>query len=139
MQHNISGARALRILIAEAARGPAPPRELMALVGRMPMKVERRDNGGWVASARFSEKKRAEQSRMDRGWERVMATVSKKPWIRAGGEHSGWNGQTDTGGNYSSSSMKFTNKATGMSVSLSRSTSFSTGTKDWSIYAAPMA
>lgn len=128
--------RQLRQLVTEAVRGKQPPKELMALVGRMPMKVERKPSGAWSAYARFSEKKRAEQSRMDRGWERVMATVSKRPWVRGEKDYSGWNGQTDTGGNYSSSRMEFTYKPTGLTVSLSRSNSFRTGTKEWSIYAA---
>jgi hypothetical protein len=129
--------RQLTRMIVEAARREQPPRELMALVGRMPMKVEQRDSDTWIATARFSEKKRAEQARMDRGWERVMAMVSKRPWVRGDSDYSGWNGQTDTGGNYSSSTMKFTHKPTGLTVSLSRSNSFRTGTKEWSIYAVP--
>lgn len=52
--------RQLRQLVTEAVRGEQPPKELMALVGRMPMNVERRGDV-WIATARFSEKKRAEQ------------------------------------------------------------------------------
>lgn len=122
-------------MMTEATRREQPPAELMALVGKLPMKITRNPHGTWFATAKFSEKKRAEQGKMSRAWDRIVATLSKKPWIRAGAERGGWNGQTDTGGNFSSGRLEFKNRATNLHISLSDHVSFKTGSKEWTISA----
>lgn len=67
--HTITTLRALITeVITEAAR-VAPPAELTALIGKLPMKVERTERGSWIASAKFSEKKarRARQNEQGMG------------------------------------------------------------------------
>lgn len=126
----------LLALIREAARASSSlPPELLQLIGSAPLKVTKdKDRDRWIAEARFSEKKRAEQSKMTRAWERITATVKKKPWKRVEASSSGWNGQTDTGGNFSRDEITFKHKD-GLSVKLSHHVSFSTGMKSWTIVA----
>lgn len=138
MQSTASTVSALRTLITEViteAARVAPPPELTALVGKLPMKIERTERGSWIASAKFSEKKRAEQGKMGRAWERITASLSKKPWTRVAAERDGWNGQTDTGGNFAGGRLEFRNSASGLHVSLRDSVSFKTGSKEWTIAA----
>ena len=109
------------------------PPELAALTSRLELKFEQSD-GVFRASKKISEKNSKEQRAFESKWQKMLATLSKRPWKKVNGEFAGWNGQTDTGGDFSSASRKFVHQ-TGLTVSVSDHTSFKTGTKSWSITA----
>lgn len=88
---------------------------------------------GFAASLRISEKRRLEQASTDRAFHRLVARLSKRPWVAAISNHEGWCAQTDTGGPFSRDQHVFAHLRSCIRVTLGRSRSFRTGTTEWTV------
>lgn len=110
------------------------PKELANLVKTLPGMKFTTSPTGWTGSVKISEKRRKEQTSFYDAWDRTRASLNKKPWKRATESRSGWNGQTDTSGNYSENSAIYVHPS-GLNVMMKYNVSFTTGTKVWSVYA----
>jgi hypothetical protein len=110
------------------------PAALSDLTTNLELKFVVTDRGSFQATKTISEKKQKEQRAFETKWNKLLQKLSKKPWKKVNTAHDGWNGQTDTSGNYSRDTFKFKHDS-GLIISLSSHTSFKTGTKTWAIIA----
>lgn len=108
------------------------PPEVAPIMRLLSLMKIRKFTDGWVGTARFSEKKHGQQAKMHANWIKVQDILKAKPWKVVKGTSSGWDGQTETGGNYVANETLY--KSTGgTTVKISYSSSFKTGTKEWRI------
>lgn len=113
------------------------PPELAAIVSRLPgFRIHPTADGGWSGRIQINRDRRGPQHEsFVRAWRKVKETLTKTPWTVEKTKHDGWNGQTETGGNYSRKTQVFNHPDSDLHVEMTDSTSFGTGTTHWVVTA----
>lgn len=83
---------------------------------------------GWGATIVVSEKRQTEVAKLKKRFEKARLILKKKPWKDAKDSRSGWDGATDTGGNFSGHDIKAVHGESGVVVECNKHYSFKTGT-----------